>query len=270
MATLTVPHTAEDDWGDLMEGLKKAWSFLLNSKGWRRFCRLYGMSGTLRVFDCTFGRNGFHLHWHVALFPTLAGRVVDLEMQPITGMNKENREFAYGELTAELRPLWEAACVAVGILPDNKVQAFREHGVDLRGATYAAAYFTKWGMGEELALGTMKSRNQWSLLDESAAGDRSARDKFVRFYWATKGTAVLTGLKALRKKLNLTDEEVDEHEERRKEQLEAELLKEGKEIPEPGEDIKVTVAPWLYDSAVRLGWWRLMQVSEKALGRGEK
>ena len=265
LLTLTIPHDRHDSYDLVVKRLKKAWAIFTKSAEWRRFARFWGLRSVVRVFDATIGSNGLHAHWHVGLFPTAAA----WNRYPLRDMNEWNRA-AYLEIVREqIQPIWEAAVAETGALEGHSLETFREVGVDLEPGEMAASYLSKWGFAEELAHGPAKGgRTQWQLLDEFFAGDFVAGRQFVEYYQATKGTAVVTGLKRLRKQLDVTDERIEAHIADLREKRDAELEKLG-ELQDPVRELVVEIAPWFHTRALSIGWAHLQAVADAADESGE-
>lgn len=265
LLTLTLPHDRHDPYDLVVDRLKKAWAIFTKSAEWRRFARFWGLRSTVRVFDATIGSNGLHAHWHAGLFPTAAA----WNQRALRDMDEWERA-AYLEIIREqIQPIWEKAVAATGALEGHSLETFREVGISLEPGELSASYLSKWGFAEELAHGPAKGgRTQWQLLDEFRAGNFVAGRQFVDYYKATKGVAVVTGLKVLRKQLDVTDERIEEHIADLRKKRDGELEKLG-ELQEPVRELVVEIAPWFHTRALSIGWAHLQAVADAADESGQ-
>lgn len=266
LGSFTLPHKRDDPWKESIARLLAAWSALRGDPDFRRWCRRWGMRPLVRVLDDTIGSNGLHAHWHVAFLPTNACAnfrtgVGYQELDP------ELRASMLCVLTDELRPMWKRAALAAGAtLPAD----FDAHGVDLTGAELGgvAQYFCKWGFAEEVALSPTKSgRTHWSLLDEYAAGDYNAGRKFLEYYEATRGVAVILGLKKLLASLAIDEDAIEAHRVELKDRKEAAALEAGDEF-DTVRELAITIGPYQHRAALRVGWFALQRFADVADAEG--
>ena len=257
LGSFTAPHHRVDDWSLFVRRLLAAWATLQGDPAFRRWRRRWGLRPIVRVLDDTIGGNGLHAHFHVALLPTRASWAGI----PIRGKCDEDRAAHLEWLTDELRPMWRRACERAGFVcpPD-----FDAHGVDVTGAELdgVAQYFCKWGFSEEVALSPSKGgRTHWNLLDEYRAGDYTAGRDFVRYYEATKGVAVVTGLARLLADLEIGEDDVEAHRAELRARRQKQLAELGEELHVVRE-LRVHIAPWLHARALSLGWATLAQLAD--------
>lgn len=66
--TFTLSHKRTDTLKSVWDALNKAWGFMLNGKAWDNFSTQYGVEGFVRATELTHGANGWHTHFHTALF----------------------------------------------------------------------------------------------------------------------------------------------------------------------------------------------------------
>ena len=149
LATHTIPHGLGDDPKAIRKQMAAAWRRGSTTRAGIRIRKEIGLRGTIRVTEVTFGRNGWHPHFHTLLF-------VD------SGYNAE-------AIAALLYPIWLDGCRKVGLGEPSAA-----HGVRVDDGTKAAQYVTKWGMDSELTKGHLKkgkwSVNPWDLLRVHALG----------------------------------------------------------------------------------------------------
>lgn len=200
MVTFTLRHRREDGLRDSLGLLQRAYTRLMNSRGWKALMRRYGYAGQIRAIETPWGlRNGWHPHTHTLLM--LAGLEDD----------------ALESIEREIFDLWEAA-----LLKEGGRSIVRDHGVKVsRGA---AAYVAKvqehdetWLAGSELARGDLKrGRNRsfmpFELLDLDG---EKARALWLEYVEVTKGRRAILWSRGLRERLgveDVTDEEIVEEE----------------------------------------------------------
>ncbi len=329
MLTLAPPHHLDDDPTVAADRLYAAKEIFWASRAWTRFAKRWGLVGRVTVLDATHGgREGMHLHFHTALFPTVAtvdrqwlaldraasSRVAREPMEPQQkypdpSLTPEERrawidaerpraakrwakyhakvaelDAARAAAPAELRdvwetvgetslrsqapkaraawlrelrggliPAWEAACLEAGI-PLDDLTAFRKHSLDLAPSEKAAAYFTKWGLADEVGAPTAKIRSHLRLLDACKAGVSSAGDAYLAFRAATDGKAWVIGLAKVKEHYQVTDDDCAEHMAKLREARDAERIKNGEELPPPMRELAFAIAPHLYEGVLAVGW----------------
>ena len=181
MLTLTVPHYAKDRCTDVLEGISSAYRKLKNRKPFKRVKKEIGLVGDIRTLEVTYGKNGWHPHFHVLLVTRLL-------------LNDEKLE----SLSQDLLSQWKAACVSSGLPEPN------QHGLELVNGTWADTYVTKWGIEEEMTKGHLKEGikaghvSPFGLLDLYGDGDKKAGQRFKEFAKAFKGKRQLVWSRGLR------------------------------------------------------------------------
>lgn len=191
MLTLTVRHTYEDDLHELKLSLAKAMKRFQSGKRASSLRQRIGLIGTVRAFELTHGKNGWHPHFHILLFYD----------------NWHNLDDLRHEYTA----LWQVACAANGL-------ESLEHAISLQNAQDASYYASKWGADSEMTKshakrgGGDKGRTPFDILRDYLA-DPTDRDRllFTTYAKVFKGARQLywsTGLKARFNLQDLTDEEL--------------------------------------------------------------
>jgi hypothetical protein len=68
LATFTVQHSDQDALEALLDDLLKASYKLRTGKAWTLFKQRYGVVGSIRALEVTYGAHGFHPHLHVLFF----------------------------------------------------------------------------------------------------------------------------------------------------------------------------------------------------------
>ena len=182
MMTLTARHHDDTPLDWLWAQMSQASDAVRDSHTWKRILKPQ-LVGSIRAVEATHGAHGWHPHFHVIL------------------VFKADAAADQAEAVAEtelLRRVWMEELAKVGL--DGNAHAF-----DVQGAQAAASYLTKWGMGEELALGAVKKgrpgqRTPWQLLRDSRLGDIEAGQLWHEFTGVISGTHQLRmtpGLRAL-------------------------------------------------------------------------
>jgi len=193
LITLTNPHYMGDDLPALLAGQQKAMSRFNSTWAAKSMWDWMGCVGTVRAWEVTHGKNGWHPHFHLLAF-VRAG--VDL---------LEAKRRVYG--------VWSTACRLAG-LPVPSI----EHGADVRDGSEAAAYASKWGLDQEMTKGHMKQaraingRSPFDLLRSYLRDDdKQAAALFKEYAGAFHGKRQLVwskGLKDLFEVGKESDEEV--------------------------------------------------------------
>ncbi len=188
MLTLTVRHAAGFELRKMRKGMSAAWRSLWQGRAGAARKRRWGIAHFVRSLEVTHGANGWHPHYHVALFQT--------------------REHTDGDVT-ELREAWAAAV-------DKKLGAQYapswERGVDVRPLNQAD-YLTKLGL--EVASITTKeprqpgSRSAWQIAQAAARGEADAVELWQEYTEAMRGARQLFWSQHARRALDLGAERTD-------------------------------------------------------------
>jgi hypothetical protein len=120
LLTQTVPHTRRDDLQTLLESFTSALSKFKAGSPYKRLADRYGIEGSIRGLEVTYGVNGWHPHAHTILF---ISRAVDLR-----------------QLHADLFRRWESAACRAGFEGSLSPSAF-----DVQDASKVKTYVTKMG-----------------------------------------------------------------------------------------------------------------------------
>lgn len=205
LATFTNPHHVGDNLDLLLAGQKKALHRFWTTRKVREMLNQLGKVGHIIATEVTYGKNGWHPHYHVLMF----------FKENIN--SKALRDF--------LAVQWQGVCEKSGL----KVPSL-QHGFDLRDGKYADRYVSKWGLEDEMTKGhTKKGREDsltpWDLLRASEAGCEKSGYLFQVFAKSFKGKRQLSWSKGL-KSLLLVEEKTDEElaTETEKDSVEVEIL----------------------------------------------
>lgn len=265
MLTLTLPHRIEDWPGDTVDKLFDAHERFKRSAAWRAFCREWGIKSSVRVLDNAHGgKNGTHPHFHLALFPSLARDIDTSDGATLLGwrahraMRKADRRQRCDEIGAALWGAWRDALVEAGV-----TYAVGGEALKLSPGEKAAAYFTGWGLADEVGASTMKVRSHLRLLDAAAAGVEGAGGAFVQWVAATRGKQWVTGLGDLEQRLAITDEDIEAHIAKLRAARDAAAAERGEPVVLVRE-LQVDVPDALHAAALSLGWSTVHDVCTQA------
>ena len=140
LLTLTFSHKKTDKLKDTISKFGQATTKFMSGKAFNNIRSEMGMIGRIRVFEVTYGRNGFHPHAHIALFYT---NDVDIEI-----------------MKKKMFSLWEKACFKSGLTASEK------YGLDLQNGDEAEKYLSKhgtWSLGQELSKAHIKKAKDDSM-----------------------------------------------------------------------------------------------------------
>ena len=177
MLTLTARHTLADDLGVQLRKMKRALDKMRQRRDWRRL-RSESLVGNIVATEVTYGRNGWHVHFHMILVFKSGG----------------------GDQLLDLKAAWLRSLEAVGLSGEGR------YAFHVQDAQQTGEYVTKWGAAEEMVLSNVKKggnggRNPFQLLrDFTFDRDLQAGELFKHFAKVFKGTRQLVwsnGLKDL-------------------------------------------------------------------------
>lgn len=172
MITLTFPHLVSDDLGDLLDKQAASLKLLRTGSPWKRFKERRDYQGLIRSLEVTHGEHGWHPHVHELW-------IVDKDTDGAT-------------MLEDIKSMWESACIRSGLLPPEKVAAFRLHAVDLHDNASTGDYLAKqdssrvWGVDHELAKGSKKASKKsgahpFQLLVRAEQGDKRAAAQYLEY-----------------------------------------------------------------------------------------
>lgn len=137
LLTLTNPHTARDDLGDMLKAQSRAMSRFNGHRVAQLLWAEIGCIGTVRAWEVTHGRqraknNGWHPHFHILIFCRSG---LDLD-----------------DLRPRIYAIWANCCRLAGLpIPSER------HGITLEDGSRAAEYVSKgWGLDREMTKGHSK------------------------------------------------------------------------------------------------------------------
>lgn len=194
LVTLTAAHCLEDDLGELLDKLLRAFSRLWVGKAGVQLRDSLGIFGFIRALEDTHGEiNGHHPHLHVLVF-----------YHP-----DQTNDDAWNRLSGR----WQEVSVRSGLPPPSL-----DRGCQIDDGQKAAQYVAKgvWGLESEVTKGHVKkgkrgSRTPFDLLRDYMKGDKQAGAIWRTYALAFEGRRQLyysNGLKKLLSIADLTDEEI--------------------------------------------------------------
>ena len=140
MLTLTFSHKKFHKLQDLLNKFGQATQKFMSGKRYQKIRDKMNLIGRVRVFEVTYGDNGFHPHCHIALFYF---NDVDLE-----------------QIRIEMFELWENACNKYELKTSFK------NGLHLEASETAEEYLSKhgtWSLEQELSKSHIKKAKEGSL-----------------------------------------------------------------------------------------------------------
>lgn len=140
LLTLTFSHKRNEKLKDILDKFGLATQKFMSGRAFQNIRERMDLIGRIRVFEVTYGNNGFHPHAHIALFYF---NDVDLKI-----------------LKKEMYSLWEKACIKVGLTVNEK------YGLDLQKGEEAEKYLSKygtWSLDQELSKAHIKRAKKDSL-----------------------------------------------------------------------------------------------------------
>jgi len=160
MATFTTRHHAGDGLGSLVAWLRAGWKAVWDGKHGMKIRQALGLVGYVRVMEINYGQNGWHPHFHVALF-----------IRP--GVESST---VYSVL-ADAFGRWSSGVVnAGGKVPTAQAQDVRMFGQGDgdRLATYLTKSFL--GAGPASAGSESPARGAARTVDQAGIGERLGRE----------------------------------------------------------------------------------------------
>ena len=140
MLTLTFSHKKFHALEDLLDKFGQATQKFMSGGAYNDIRVAMGLIGRVRVYEVTYGDNGYHPHAHIALF-------------------YEN-EIDLKAMESEMFILWKKACNKVGLTTSRK------NGLHLESAEQAEKYLSKhgtWSLEQELSKSHVKKAKNGSM-----------------------------------------------------------------------------------------------------------
>jgi len=197
--TLTLRHRPDHRLADLLDAVSDGWGAATNGKVWAKDKRRHGIVGQLRVLETKHGGHGWHPHVHFLLF-----------IDPTTAFDTHN-------LMASMFRRWAAAAARAGfegaLLDGQDLHEVRDDvPADVLGEYFAkfadaSADTAAEDIGWEFTSSNSKTRGlsvtPRSLLEDAAAGDRTAARLWGEYELAMRGRRTIAYSRGLRSMLGL-------------------------------------------------------------------
>ncbi len=202
MVTLTHPHTRADDLGDLLRRQAMALQRLRAGAPWGRVKAQLGYQGLIRALELTHGENGWHPHTH------------EIWLVSAQATAEDARE--------KITTRWISACERAGLLPPEKIEAFKEHAVDVKSWVSTGEYLAKiddesqlWGADREMASASSKKgraggRAPFQILADACEGDAASAALYVDYALTMRGRRQLFWSRGLKARVGIEDIEDEE------------------------------------------------------------
>lgn len=196
--TYTLAHNASVSLDEVLSSIAGARrKYFLAGRGYQTIKTQAGIEGTARALETTYGKNGWHPHFHELVF--------------VSRTPPDNFE-------AQLKERWIEAVSKVGGTADY------EHGLTVQeGSQHISEYLNKFGslpaagghsIEMELSHGYSKvarkeGKTPFALLDAASEGDADAARLFCEYALAMAGRALIRWSKGLREALDIPEKVSD-------------------------------------------------------------
>lgn len=191
LVTRTFPHQRADILADLLDQLAKADASYKAHRDYKTLAKSFGLVGSVRAVEVTYGVNGWHPHVHELLFLSVPVVLADLE--------------------EDLFRIWQGAAVRAGFPSPS-----RAHGLQLQDGSKAAKYASKWGLESELTQwhrkrGKLDSQTPFDLLRQVFdSQDKQAAALFREYAESFHGRHQLQFSRGLKKRYAIAEVTDDE------------------------------------------------------------
>jgi hypothetical protein len=134
--TRTIPHQDHHSLEFILDSFKLADVKLKQHRKYKEVMARYGVIGSVKIYELTVGKNGWHLHVHEVYFHKSEKDCM------IAGASSTASVYDdwYTALRNDLYPLWADAADAAGFDAPSY-----EHGLQVQNGDFAASYVAKWG-----------------------------------------------------------------------------------------------------------------------------
>lgn len=149
MIMLTLPHGPKDRLSDLLDSTWRAWGKVNQGRAWVEDQELFGVFGTIRSLEATYGNNGWHPHLHVLIFTEEKLDRVSREALSARIYHRWGRKIAaqgHGEVRQELFKL----------IPVQTAEAIGRYLSKVTGDDHEGRTFEPRKAGLEMARGDLK------------------------------------------------------------------------------------------------------------------
>lgn len=197
LVTYTLRHKLNDDLGLMLRSMAAARRSMKSGKRAQGIMQSFGLVGSVRSLEVTYGVNGWHPHYHELAFLR-------------AGVDPQ-------ELQAALLAAWSQSLGAAG-LRDVTDRAVDVTAADLSVAEYLSKFGhdRAWGLDAEITMGRLKQghlkgRTPVQLLRLATEGDIDSAALWLEYAAATKGQVQTTWSNGLRAYLGLGKTETDDN-----------------------------------------------------------
>jgi hypothetical protein len=188
LLTLTFRHKKNDRLKDTLKRFLSASSMFRSGKRYQKIRESMGLIGSIRVFEITYGDNGFHPHIHMALFYT--------------------NNIILPLFKSAMFELWETAC------KKHDLTVLEDYALDLQDGAKAQEYIAKhgtWSLEQELSKshikkGRMNSLTPFDFLREFlVTGETEYINLFKEYAEALKGKSQIFWSPGLKQQFLIED-----------------------------------------------------------------
>lgn len=189
MMTLTFSHHRNDKLIGILDDFLKSIRKFRSGRPYTKIMEQLEVVGTIRTFEITWGRNGWHPHVHILVF--------------------YRNSVVFPMLEFQLFILWQRACSANGLLTKER------YGLTIQDGGQADDYITKWGVDQEMTKSHIKKGRDDSLTPFDflrkyiETEDKKFLNLFSEYAAALKGKSQLFWSRGLKAKFGI-DEKSDE------------------------------------------------------------
>lgn len=111
--TYTIPHSLENSLHDTVKQFASARKKFVAGGALTRFRKSIGYEGSVTRYEETYGINGLHPHIHEVII-----------------INRFLPHEESAKIIKWYRERWITTCIDIGIIPNNRMKAFKKHGFD--------------------------------------------------------------------------------------------------------------------------------------------
>lgn len=205
--TRTVPHTKNDGLKDIQSNFRHAEKLLKGHRSYMSLMKETKVIGSIKVFEITVGKNGWHLHVHEIYFhapDAFEGSAL---------MKNPNYVAFLKNFESQMYSRWRLAAVKAGFKEPSVA-----NGLQIQNGDFAAEYVSKWGIepsndwaaDSELTKSHMKKSNKglspfdlFRLYDET--GDERLVPLIQEYGQVMHGQRQLIWSRGLKKHFGITD-----------------------------------------------------------------
>jgi hypothetical protein len=214
MATFTMQHNSSDNLKSLVLDLNEGYKDLKVGKWWQNFERRWGIVGSVAALELTHSdKSGDHPHKHTLFFSILP--VGDLDRAKIRSELSEH-------FTNAMSKHGRYVSAQYGVRVEKGLGTLTDGDEALK------LYVGKWGLSMEITHGMSKGTRSkdgemhyspWEMLELAGEGNGQAKDWWLEYAKAIKGTKQLVWSHGLRERLGLPKTQKTDIELSREEQL---------------------------------------------------